>query len=70
MPRAHEEASHHAKSATDDLKHSAEEIRQSVRDIGGKISEIAGEKFNDLRDQASDYYKKSREKASELGRGR
>jgi ElaB/YqjD/DUF883 family membrane-anchored ribosome-binding protein len=68
MPRTNEEkhGTRHEHSATDDLKEKAVEIGENVRQMGGQIGDVAREQYENLRDQATGYYKKGRKKASAL----
>jgi len=68
MPRMNEEkhGSHHEHSATDELKEKAVEIGQNVREMGGQLGDVAREQYENLKDQATGYYKKGRKKASAL----
>ena len=71
MARTNQEhsGSHHAGSATEELKKTATDIGENVREMGGEIGDLAREKYSDFRDQASDLYRKGRKKASELEEG-
>jgi ElaB/YqjD/DUF883 family membrane-anchored ribosome-binding protein len=48
------------------LKDSAAEVAGKVRDMGSQVRDAATEKFDDLRQQANDYYEQGRERAREL----
>ena len=54
-----------ATSATDQLKDSAQQVTQNLRSIGSQARDAANEKFNDLKQQANDYYDQGRERAQE-----
>jgi ElaB/YqjD/DUF883 family membrane-anchored ribosome-binding protein len=54
-----------AASATDQLKDSAQQVTQNLRNIGAQARDAANEKFNDLKQQANEYYEGGRERAQE-----
>jgi ElaB/YqjD/DUF883 family membrane-anchored ribosome-binding protein len=56
-------------SATDQLKDSAQQVTQNLRSIGSQARDAANEKFNDLKQQANDYYEQGRGQAQEWEQG-
>jgi ElaB/YqjD/DUF883 family membrane-anchored ribosome-binding protein len=56
-------------SASDQLKESAQQVQENLRSIGSQAKDAANEKFNDLKQQANDYYDQGRERAQEWEQG-
>ncbi len=56
-------------SASDQLKESAQQVQQNLRSIGSQARDAASEKFNDLKQQANEYYDQGREQAQEWEKG-
>ena len=51
------------------VKESAAQAAQSVRNLGENVRDAASEKFDQLRQQANDYYQEGRERAREWEQG-
>jgi ElaB/YqjD/DUF883 family membrane-anchored ribosome-binding protein len=56
-------------SASDQLKDSAQQVTQNLRSIGSQARDAANEKFNDLKQQANDYYDQGKDRAQEWEQG-
>jgi ElaB/YqjD/DUF883 family membrane-anchored ribosome-binding protein len=58
-----------AASAADQIKESAQQVTENLRSIGSHARDAAGEKINDLKDQANQYYQQGRDHAQEWEKG-
>lgn len=58
-----------SKGATDQLKDSAQQVGENIRNLGSQARDAATEKFNDLKQQATDYYGQGRDQAKEWEQG-
>ena len=56
-------------SSTDQLRDTANQVGENIRNLGSQARDAATEKFNDLRQQATDYYDQGRAQAREWEEG-
>jgi len=49
-------------TATDDLRRKAGDVKQSVQELGSVAKAAAGEKMGELRDTATEYYERGRDR--------
>ena len=69
MSRMNDGGADTAKGATDQLKDTAQQVTDNIRQIGSQARDAASEKFNDLKQQAGDYYGQGVDKAQEWEQG-
>ncbi len=53
-------------SATGDVRAAAREVGENLRDLGSQVRDTATEQYGQLKDQASEYYEKGRQRALDL----
>ncbi len=51
------------------MKETAAQVQQGLRDLGTQARDVAGQQYDHLRQQATDYYEQGRARAEEFERG-
>jgi ElaB/YqjD/DUF883 family membrane-anchored ribosome-binding protein len=56
-------------SATEEFRGKASQVGKNIREMGGQIADVAREQYEGLRDHASHYVEKGKQKAHEWQEG-